>query len=282
MHLSQLYIHPLKSGAAISVNAITYSKTGPEHDREWMVVDSDGVFISQRSVPKLCLIKASVLASGDLELSVPSIAHYPSIIAYYTQSVTRVSIWQDSPLAMDCGDHASQWLTDFLGVSCRLVKTFNKTNRPVDTDYAKQGQTMGFADGFPTLIAGKASLDGFNAELARLNSNTVNEENNTHHYTPVDMRRFRPNIVIDTPLPFAEDTWRRIRINTIEFNLVKPCSRCIMPSINPNTGRKELLVNQTLLKTRMRDKQTFFGQNALHNGEGIIRVGDAVEVIETC
>lgn len=274
MQISELYLHPLKSAAAISVGQLTYNYIGPIYDREWMLVDLNGAFISQRKHPKLCLLNVDV---DDQQLRLNAQGMNPLNVALKTMRknestahnsrlgspIMQVTIWRDTVHASDCGDDAAQWLSEFLGVSCRLVKVNNDTARQVDTDYAKSGQLVGFADGFPSLIVSRESLDEFN----------------THLDAPIDMRRFRPNIVISGASPYAEDTWQRIRINNIEFDLVKPCSRCIMPSINPDTAQKEMAVNQVLLETRRRERATYFGQNALHHGEGQIRVGDAVELL---
>ncbi len=259
MNISELYIHPLKSAAAKSVEELSYTRVGPAYDRQWMVVDDSGKFMSQRSEPIMCKITADI-DIGTLVLSAPGM----EILAVPKMSSARsVKVWGDDVLANDCGELAAQWLSEYLGKSCRLVELSEDTERAVDLDYANNGETVSFADGFPTLIVSQASLDEFN----------------THLDVPVDMRRFRPNIVIDGCLPYAEDAWEKIRINDIEFSLVKPCSRCIMPSINPDTAVKELNVNDVLLKTRRKDRKTFFGQNALHRGVGTVRVGDKVELI---
>jgi len=136
-------------------------------------------------------------------------------------------------------------------------------NRVVDTNYANNNELVGFADGFPLLITTQASLNDFNEKLG----------------FDVGMDRFRPNIVIAGNEAYAEDQWRVIEINGIEFSLVKPCSRCIMPSINPETAEKEMLVNQTLMQYRRRDKKTYFGQNALYNKLGTISIGDQVRIL---
>ncbi len=259
-----------------------YTNLGPQFDRQWMIVDKNGVFLSQRVLPKMCLIRATPQASSTgpatIHLSAPATT---GIVASSSGKIIDVEVWGDRVKALDYGDEVAAWLSKLLDKECRLVGVSDVTCRLVDPDYANQNQTVGFADGFPTLVVGQASLDEFNIELAkRAESNMAQIDEGTQASSPpIDMRRFRPNIVISGSAPYAEDGWTGIKVNDIEFSLVKACSRCIMPSINPDTGVKEMQVNQTLLQTRRRDRQTYFGQNALHEGTGEIRVGDTVELI---
>ncbi len=259
MHVSELYLHPLKSAAAIHTRQLVYSEIGPNYDRFWVAVDSNGVFMTQRKHAKMCLISPTI--NGDqLLLSAPD---HGSISINASAQERCIKVWQDTVTGADCGDEAAGWLSRFLGVESRLVALIKTTNRAVDPDYAKAKQIVSFADGFPSLVVSEASLTEFNRHLD----------------SPVDMRRFRPNIVIAGCDPYAEDRWKAIKINGIVFELVKPCSRCIMPSINPDTAAKEMAVNDALMKTRRRERKTYFGQNALHNGIGTITVGDAVQII---
>lgn len=264
MKISELYIHPIKSASAVAVQTVQLNALGPQFDRRWMVVDANDKFMTQRTTPSMCHIQASV-QQGTLTLSTNNgTQNTPTLDVTERQETRSVQVWADHVQATDCGDAAAKWLSDFLGKPCRLVEINDDTNRQVDPEFATKGETVSFADGFPTLIASQASLDEFNSHLDKA----------------VDMRRFRPNIVIEGTTPYAEDSWKRIRINKIEFDLVRPCSRCIMPSINPDTAAKELHINDVLLKTRKRGRQTFFGQNALHNGTGTLNVGDRIELIE--
>ena len=138
--------------------------------------------------------------------------------------------------------------------------------RLVDTNYANNNEQVGFADGFPLLIATQSSLDDFN----------------THIDFNIEMNRFRPNIVISGNHAWAEDNWRTIEINGIQLKLPKPCSRCIMPSVNPNTAERQMEINSALLAYRRgEDKRTYFGQNAVYNKLGSINVGDSVKIIDT-
>ncbi len=262
MRVSDLYIYPIKSTAALSMTALHFDELGPRFDRNWMVVDAKGMFMSQRKFPKMCLIQARVL--GDtLRLKAPM--QNEISLAETSSELLSVSVWGDEVLAYDCGDETAHWLSEYLQKECRLVQVGEKTQRKVDLDFAHKGELVAFADGFPSLIVSSASLNEFNSHLEM----------------PIDMRSFRPNIVIEGSSAYAEDDWKSIRIRDLTFDLVKPCSRCIMPSINPDTATKEMAINQALLRTRRgADGKTYFGQNALHRSLGNIRVGDQVEVLD--
>jgi uncharacterized protein len=136
--------------------------------------------------------------------------------------------------------------------------------RPVDPDYAGPGHRVGFADGFPFLLISEASLDELNGRLTQ----------------PVPMARFRPNLVVAGCEAFAEDGWRRIRIGGLAFDLVKPCSRCIIPTIDIATGQRDAEPLRTLMGYRKRDNRILFGQNLVHDGVGLLRRGMPVQVLE--
>src|SRR5207244_2548695 len=108
---------------------------------------------------------------------------------------------------------------EFLGLNCELVYFPDESTRQVDRNYAREGVQVGFADGFPLLLIAEASLEELNRRLA----------------APVTMKRFRPNLVVQGAPPFAEDTWRHISIGGLDFQVVKPCERCSIPNVDPET-----------------------------------------------
>lgn len=162
------------------------------------------------------------------------------------------------------GPAADAALSGFLDRDCRLVYMPEDTRRPVDTRYARQGETVSFADGFPLLLVSQASLDDLNSRLPE----------------PVPMNRFRPNLVVSGCGPFAEDDWRRLRIGELELEVAKPCSRCVMPSIVQETAGRDGTINRVLASFRRRDGVICFGQNLLYRHSGRLRVGDPVEIIQ--
>jgi len=258
MVVSQLFIYPLKSARGIELERIELDRHGPVFDRQWMVVTPQGKFVTQRQLPKMCLIETRLI-DGCLGLGAPGM---PSILVSGSGKQSGVIVWKDSVQAVDCGDAAADWLSTYLGRSCRLVKMPTGSRRLVDQDYAHSGETVRFADGFPLLIVSQASLDDFNSKLEH----------------SIGMERFRPNIVIDGCRPFAEDEWRELTIGELILSIVKPCSRCIIPSIDPLTGEKQMVVNEALFTHRRRDHKAFFGQNALLRNTGRIDVGEQVVV----
>lgn len=252
--VSELYIHPLKSAAAISVNKARIDAFGFENDRRWMLVDEKGIFLSQRQLPNMCLIKTVVTGTG-ISLSVPDAKELN--ITNVTIEQRKVNIWGDICNSYDCGDEAANYLSDFLRTKCRLVCIPEDEKRQVDLEYAKKGELTGFSDGFPLLIISQASLDDLNSKLTM----------------PVSMTRFRPNIVVSGVDAFAEDSWVNIEIAGINLRIVKPCSRCAIPSVDPLTAERSPEVIKVLRQYRMRESKVFFGQNVIADSLGMLEVG---------
>lgn len=260
--VSSLHIYPLKSAQGISVTSMQLGKLGPDLDRRWMLIDINGKFITQRKHPKMCFI-CTELIGNKLVLKVPE----ADSIEVARPNATRLNskVWGSLVSGNDCGDEIADYLSKFLGTKCRLIFMPENFERQVDTGFANNNELVGFADGFPLLVTSQASLNDFNHKLAY----------------PIEMERFRPNLVINGNKAYDEDKWQRISINNITLSLVKPCARCIMPSINPATGEKEIQVNQTLMQYRRQGRNTYFGQNSLYDRFGIINVGDQVKVLES-
>ena len=176
-----------------------------------------------------------------------------------------VQVWSDRVEALDAGDQVAHWFSEYLGMSCRLVYMPDSAQRPVDPNFAPAGSIVSFADAFPLHLISSASLDDFNTHLSR----------------PVGVQRFRANIVIEGAPAWAEDGWRRLRIGDIECEVAKACARCVVPSIDLDSGQLEPEVTKTLFRQRRReDNQFYFGINLVHRGEGVLRIGDKVEVLE--
>lgn len=261
LRVTQLAIYPVKSLRAVPLQAMTFDRRGPAWDRRFIVCDGSGEFLSQRQHPRMCLVDV-VMHDTEFVLSAPAmpVLHLEPI---HAGAHTQVTVWGDRVTALDMGDTAAQWFSRYLGVDARLHFMPDDSIRPVDPTYGRAGDTASFVDGFPVLLITEASLHAFNASLPQ----------------PIGAERFRPNIVIDGDLPYAEDGWRRLRIGAIEFDIVKPCSRCVIPSIDPLTAEKQSYVVQALAKTRRRGDAVYFGQNLIHRGVGTIAVGDALAVI---
>lgn len=261
--INALTIYPVKSLAGVQLQSVHLDRFGLTGDRRWMVVNENQRFLSQRELAAMALITTELtesglrLGSGEQSLLVPlPQANAPSL---------RVQVWEDSVVALDAGSEAADWLSERLGRPCKLVYMTEDVHRYVDGLYAREGETVSFADGFPILLISQASLDDLNNRLD----------------TPVPMNRFRPNLVVQGCEAFAEDNWRRIRIGSVEFTVAKPCSRCAVPSIDQATGTKDSEILQVLAGYRRGDdRQVYFGQNLVYSGGGELSVGDTLEILE--
>ena len=259
--VQSLHIYPVKSLAGIALTTSTVDSMGLKHDRRWMLVSPEGMFLSQRSHPNMALIHTR-LNDDQLILSKSGLEDFivPSADAAQTMKVT---VWKDTVTAQRVGKDADNWLSEALGIPCHLVYIPDNEVRQCDTDFSSQGDRTGFADGFPLLVISEASLDDLNQRL-------------TH---PVPMKRFRPNIVVTGCEAFAEDTWLHFSIGNLAMRGVKPCGRCVMTTVDPETGQRtgtEPL--QTLMTYRKQGNNVCFGQNVIHNESGAISVGDIIRV----
>jgi uncharacterized protein YcbX len=259
--VTELNIYPVKSLRGLALTTMSLGSMGPAWDRRWMLVDGNGRFISQREEIRLCLVDVA-LEQGHLLLSAPQQVPISVPVDGAGQSC-EVEVWDDLVEAVDCGDAAARWCADFLQRDCRLVYMPDSYHRQVDLAYGRAGDAVSFADGFPLLLISQASLIDLNQRLS----------------TPVAMARFRPNIVVSGCDAFAEDCWPAVKIGDLDFDLVKPCSRCVIPSINPETAQKNPEVVRQLASYRRKAGNVYFGQNLIHRDQGIISLGDRLTVV---
>lgn len=257
-----LYRYPVKSMRGNAFASLPVGERGFVGDRQWMVVDADGRFLTQRQQARMCLVEVGSSDEGALELVAPGMSPIrPRVLPGERADVV---VWSDT-IEAECTDpETDRWLSAFLGVACRLVRFADDRTRPVDQAYAGPADQVGFADGFPFLLISEASLQDLNARLDR----------------PVPMQRFRPNLVVSGCEPFEEDRWRRIRIGPLTFRVVKPCSRCIIPTIDIDSAERSAEPLRTLMSYRRRDNRVYFGQNLIHDGIGMLARGMPVEVID--
>jgi uncharacterized protein YcbX len=227
--ISALYVHPIKSCAGIAVHEALLIETGLEFDRAWMVVDTQGRFVTQRELPRMALI-VPTLKHTEVVLRAPGMLALHLAIDG-VEDATRVTVWKDDVAAYDMGDLAAQWFSDFLGQRCRLVRFDPEHKRLSSPQWTGDiDAENAFSDGYPVLVASQASLADLNDRLAR------------RGIEPVAMNRFRPNIVLSGLDAFGEDHLDEIRFDTPEgevvLKLVKPCARCTIPSVDPATGEQ--------------------------------------------
>ena len=260
--VSELAIYPVKSFAQIPLKKAYIDSFGLNQDRRWMVVDKHGKFVTQRQQPRMCLIKSELVEQGII-ISAPGMDAL-QVTVPTTRETRQVIVWNDHCSAIDCGDVVAQCLSLFLGIECRMVFFPADEIRQVDLNFAQEGDRTAFSDGFPILLISQASLDDLNSRME----------------SPLPMERFRPNLVVSGCEPFAEDNWRRIKIGDLIMRIVKPCSRCVIPSIDINSGEKGVEPTKTLISYRKRDNKIYFGQNVIAEGEGEVKIGMPVEVLD--
>ena len=273
MHLSSLHLYPLKSASGVAVETLDIEARGPRHDRRWLVVDADGRFVTARQVSQMVLIRAQVLENG-LRLSAPGLPDLDVASPLPGAPRLHVSIWKDMVDAPVVDPAADAWLSTFLQQPIRLVHMDAAAGRAVDPTYARPGDEVSFADGYPLLVISQSALDGLNTRLVDAGR------------VPVAMGQFRPNLVVADAVAHAEDDWKRVRIGEIEFDAVKPCTRCVFTTVDPVSGkRRDDGEPLNILKDYRRTPAGItFGMNLIprlgSHSIGTLRVDDTVEAID--
>jgi uncharacterized protein YcbX len=261
--LSEINLYPVKSLAGISLQQGQLDEFGLAGDRRWMAVKPNGHFITQRTRAQMALIQPS-LNGNELRLHHPELGECSVPPATDDSKRIEVKVWDDLVEARHINSNVDKWLSRAVGEECHLVWFPSNSLRQCDLSYAQQGDRVGFADSFPLLLISVASLGDLNQRLA----------------DPVPMKRFRPNLVVSGCGAFAEDAWRKIRIGDSGFRVVKPCSRCVITTVDPETGKRagaEPLA--TLSRFRKEGSKVLFGQNLIHDDRGLLTIGDTVEVV---
>lgn len=258
--LSEIRIHPVKSCRGTSLESVSFDQWGLLGDRRWMIIDETGRFVSQRTLPRLALVVPRLTAEVLL-LEAPGQPRFEIPAGGSEGEERTVSIWDDTCRARDQGQPAAEWLSRYLECPVRLVRMDAEFQRPVENGIDSQ---VSFADGFPVLIISEASLEALNSRLP----------------SPLPMNRFRPNLVVRDSAPFAEDGWKRIRIGEAVLRLIRPCIRCVTTTVDQATGQTGKEPLATLATFRRAEGGVIFGQNAVHERGGLIRLGDPVEVLE--
>lgn len=259
VRLTGLNIYPIKSAGGIPLSESELDEFGLRYDRRWMVVDEFGTFLSQRSHPRMALVTTSI-GTGTLRVEAPDMPVLETPLDPAPTVATRVRVWKDGCAATWLGEKAARWFSEFLGTPCNLVHMADDTLRPADGKYAPAGTRVSFADAFPFLLISEESLADLNRRL-------------TH---PLPMNRFRPNLVVAGAAPYEEDRWDRIEIGGLAFRIVKPCARCVITTTDQTTAQRGKEPLRTLGRYRKVWGKVMFGQNAVHEGTGLLRIGESV------
>lgn len=258
--ITGLYIYPVKSCAGLAVDSLQLSTDGVEGDRRYMVVTPDGRFLTQRQVPAMAWVRPRFDEQDNLWLAFDGSGECQA-----ERGVECcVTVWRDEVTALDCGDGMAEWLTAVLGRPCRLVKMPETTKRQVDRRYAEEGELVGFADGFPLLLTSQSSLAALGREWGK----------------PVEMERFRPNVVVDGGSNgFEELDWRILQVSDGSLHLVKPCERCVIPQRHPITQQRDKDLLPVLERLCLVDGKIIFGQNAIARDLDSLSVGQRLLVM---
>jgi len=261
MQLTHMFVHPMKSARGIAYNRAYASLQGLLHDREWLLVTPAGEFLTARDHPRMLLIEMDLIPGGML-LKAEGQSPILAMTQVYQQSLAT-AVWQDAFTALHGDPQVDAWFTRVLGIECKLLWLGMKSTRTL-----KNATTpMSFADGYPYLLVNQASLDALNQELSQA----------------VTLRHFRPNLVVAGALPYEEDDWSVIQIGDIVFDVAKPCTRCQMTTVDPDTGKfsdaNEPM--KTLVRTRQLPEGICFGVNLVARNEGLLELGANVEILES-
>jgi uncharacterized protein len=260
--LSDIWIYPVKSLAGFRVPQASVTDRGLTHDRRWMLVDADDDFVSQRDHPELALFQTDIRGNSLVVFhknNPQNILEVPLL----TEGPTRpVTVWDDTVEAIEVSAQATRWFSEVVQSPTKLVYMPDTSLRKVDPKYAIDGDITSFSDGYPVLVIGQAALDHLNSQTEY----------------PVEMRRFRPNLVFTGGQPHDEDRWQDLAIGTAQFWGVKPCARCVMTTVNPETAEVGKEPLRTLVNYRKAGNKILFGQNLLVGRTGHLQVGDAIHI----
>ncbi|MHA2936807.1 YcbX family protein [Vibrio sp. RC27] len=262
LELSQVTVYPVKSIAGVSFSSVWVEKQGLTFDRRFMLALYNGRMVTARRFPQMVKIRSAFLANG-IRFSYPNKSDL--VIQYHQFDLSEVetSVWSDTFSAYSTTKQASEWFSDIVGEPVQLLYSGEQSNRVRE----KFGHNVSFADGYPLLLIGEASLE-------ELNSRSSEDHK---------MAQFRPNLVVAGGEPFAEDKWKKIRIGEVEFLISKPCERCVLTTVDVEKG--DFRPSQEPLKTLATFRADerggiFFGQNLVPLNEGFIHQNDVVEVLE--
>jgi uncharacterized protein YcbX len=265
MRVASIHTYPVKGCHRVDHDGAAVEPWGLAGDRRWMPVDEHGQVVSQREEPLLTQVRPSTVDGGIIlsapgmpELKVPAVAG----------ALADVTIWRYPLPASLAGDEADEWLSAVIGRPVRLVYLDDPTRRLVEPEYARPGDRVSFADGYPLLLTSEASLDALNGWIAESGAE------------PVPMTRFRPNVVVSGAPAWAEDVWvgGRVRIGDVMFRAAKPSDRCMMTTNDQETGERGTEPLRTLARYRKINQLLLFGLNLIPDGTGWISVGDEVEI----
>ena len=261
--IRSLHVYPVKGLKGIDVSEARCTDRGLENDRRFMVVDREGVFLTQRSHPRMATVWTDI-AGDALELSAPDMEPVGVPLRPADGARLSVRVWRSTCDAIAASQEADAWLSAYLGGDYRIVYMPDATERLCNPDFAGPGKRVSFADGYAYLVAGTASLADLNRRLA------------AKGHAPVPMTRFRPNIVVEGAAPYAEDSWGDVALGGARLRGVKPCGRCEVTTTDQATGEVRGPEPLATLGEYRTDPTlgVLFGMNYVTVSEGVLRIGD--------
>ncbi|CAM5646583.1 MOSC domain-containing protein OS=Streptomyces alboniger OX=132473 GN=CP975_03975 PE=4 SV=1 [Streptomyces alboniger] len=270
--LQSIHVHPVKAFRGLALPEAEVEPWGLAGDRRWVLMDDGGKVVTQRQQPRLAPAVAELLPGGGVRLSAPGMESLAVPVPRPSGTVP-VDIFRDKVEGVLAeGEAAHAWCSAYLGIDVRLVHMDDPAaRRPVDPRYALPGETVSFADGFPLLLTSAASLDALNSLIA---------QGDHAHEGPLPMNRFRPNVVVEGTVAWAEDDWSLVAIGEVTFRVAKVCGRCVVTTTDQATADRGPEPLHTLGRHRRIDGKLVFGQNLVPRSRGTIRVGDPVTVLE--
>lgn len=263
--LSNIFIYPVKSLPGIKLNSSAVEERGLKHDRRWMLVDDNNIFMTQRNFQQFVFIQTRIendnliFSHRHKEIGQISISlhEFPSF-------QIKVQVWDDNCTVLVYEDKVNNWFSKAVGYKCKLAFMPDFSERKTSTDYFEESKNVSFADGYPYLIIGEESLDNLNSKLN----------------SKVKMEQFRPNLVFNGGEPHDEDNWKTIRIGSLNFAVVKPCARCVITTVDLETGKKGKEPLSTLNKYRNYENKIMFGQNAIALQNGTVSINDEIKLMD--
>jgi len=287
-----LFFYPIKSCGPLDASALEFDRLGVLFDRRWLVINAEGRFVTAREQPRLVLVQPALAdqpsshhrtraaTATALALSAPGMPplRVPPIESLVKAGVTTAKVWDSELTVSVYGEDVNRWFSEFLSVPVRLVTTheadYRRLNSKYDTLPHEEGIGVAFADAFPLLVVSEESLAAVQRECPE----------------KIEMLNFRPNIVVKGVKPFEEDKWLRVRIGNSVFNVVKPCSRCLLTTVNPRTGQKSKAGEPLITLRRVRatnpftgseDGKCYLGVNMVHAAVSTrVAIGDVITVLE--
>jgi len=275
--VSALNVYPVKSFAGVPLSSMAVDVSGPRGDRRWMLVDDDGVTLTARKFPRMLAAHARVV-DGGVELSG---AGLPTIVVQEPSGPPDTPVQMTRlPTATHAGAEAAQWCSELLERSVRLVWLDDPGRRGMSEQHGGSlDDPLALKDSGPVHVTTTASLARLDAWAAQVHDEVTQRSLETGRPTPeprsaLDMRRFRPNLVIDGDLdPFEEDGWSTLTVGDVELRFADTCGRCVLTAIDPDTQRTSKEPLRTLARHRRWDGEVWFGIQMVPVRFGTLAVG---------